>query len=234
MPDDTQSMDEDVAFHINMRALHEEIYSKDRFLDVSVLIVDYYMDEISGIEVCEKLSKHPAKKILLTGGTDKEKIAIEAFNKGIIHRFINKSDPNFTTQLKQAIALLKEAYFRDLASTIYPYIPQKNARLLQNPAYVNFVKNLQEQFNSVEYYLLDNTGSSLFLNGEGVPMWLVVKHKSEMDNYVNVAQEQDADENLIKALNKREIMPFFFANEDYQHPVSKGIIFYIHRIHSQE
>ena len=86
-----------------MRGLHEEIYNKDRFNDVSVIIVDYYMDEMNGIEVCETLSKHPAKKILLTGGADKENIAIDAFNKGIIHRFINKTDPDFPSQIRQAI-----------------------------------------------------------------------------------------------------------------------------------
>jgi CheY-like chemotaxis protein len=223
VPEDINSMPDDYALLINMHRLHEEIYFKTRFNDVSVLIVDYYMDDISGIDVCESLTNHPAKKILLTGGADKEKIAIEAFNKGIIHRFINKSDPDFTNQLKQAVATLKEAYFRDLTSTILPYISPSNTALLQNPAYINFINNLQNQFSAIEYYLLDATGSSIFLDAESKPLWLVVKHESEINNYKKIAQEQeqDVDRAFIQTLEKYEKIPFFFLDEDYQHPASE-------------
>lgn len=111
---------DNVSLRINLRKLHEEIYSAERFQDVAVMIVDYHMGDINGIEVCEKLSHHPSKKILLTGGVDKDKIAIDAFNKNIIHRFINKSDPNFVILLKQAVSVLKESYFRELTANILP------------------------------------------------------------------------------------------------------------------
>lgn len=220
-PDDINTMPDDYALLINMRGLHEEIYSKTRFNDVSVIIVDYYMNDMSGIELCESLAKHPAKKILLTGGRDKEKIAIEAFNKGIIHRFINKSDPNFSSQLKQAVTALKEAYFRDLSCSLLPYISTSNTDVLQNPAYVNFVKSLQDQFNIVEYYLLDRSGSAIFLNAEAKPLWFVVKHESEINNYKAIALEQDMDRDFIRMLETFEKILFFFLDEDHQHPVSE-------------
>src|SRR5689334_20710133 len=47
--------DGDFAYHINLHHLHHEIYLKDRFDDVSILIIDYHMPEMNGIEVCEKL-----------------------------------------------------------------------------------------------------------------------------------------------------------------------------------
>src|SRR5206468_8133381 len=101
-----------------------EIYSSARFRDVSVVIIDYHMQEINGIDVCKELINHPSKKILLTGSPDKDKIAIDSFNSGIIHRFINKADPDFLPQLKQAIAQLKETYFRDLSIKILPNISE--------------------------------------------------------------------------------------------------------------
>lgn len=51
--------------------LHEEIYNHNRFKDVAVVIIDYYMNALNGIEVCQKLQDLPAKKILLTGGATK-------------------------------------------------------------------------------------------------------------------------------------------------------------------
>lgn len=207
---------EDYSYNINLHRLHEEIYSNDRFHDPSILIVDYHMDEVCGIDLCETLLNHPAKKILLTGSSDKEKIAIDAFNKGIINRFINKSDPNFPIQLKQAVTILKEAYFRDFSAKLLPCIPDKNGMLLQNPTYINFVKNLQDQFNIVEYYLLDTLGSILFFDENGNPLWLIIKHETEINNYLNIAKDQDAKHTLIDALTNRKMIPFFFSNEDFQ------------------
>ena len=219
-PDTINSSPEDSAYIINMRGLHEEIYNKERFTDVSVLIVDYHMDEMSGIEVCEALSKHPAKKILLTGGADKEKLAIEAFNKGLIHRFINKSDANFPAQLRKAISVLKESYFLDLTSSLFPYISSSKINLLQHPPYVNFLRSFQCQFDAVEYYQFDTTGSGVCLDAEGSPVWFVVKHESEMVNYTKLARDQDADKKIIRALANRELIPFFFTDEDYEQSVS--------------
>lgn len=205
----------------NMRGLHEEIYNQDRFRDVSVLIVDYYMEGISGIDVCEALSNHPAKKILLTGSADKEKVAIEAFNKGIIDRFISKSDANFPTRLKQAIAVLKDAYFRDLSSNLLPHIATMPMNLYQYPSYINFMRNIQEQFDAIEYFMLDTIGTSLMLDTEGKPTWLILKHESDMNNYEKLAQDQEAPQYYIDGIAKRTLIPFFFSEEDYQQPISE-------------
>lgn len=218
--EDANDSSEDYGFNVNLHRLHEEIYSQERFNDVSVLIIDYQMHEMNGIDVCKALIKHPAKKILLTGGMDREKIAIEAFNNGIIHRFINKTDPNFPTQLKQAVSLLKESYFSDLSTKLLPNISQAKKSLLHNPTYINFARNLQGQFNTAEHYLLDVNGSSLLLDAVGNPLWIIIKHESEIDNLTDIANNQEAPDHLINTLKNREMIPFFFSEEDYQQPAS--------------
>lgn len=217
-PESIKLNPEDQAFLLNIRALHNEIYSEDRFKDVSVLIVDYHMKELNGIEVCEALSNHPAKKILLTGGDDKEKVAIEAFNKGVIHRFISKSDSNFPNLLKQAILMLKESYFRDLTSTLLPYTA---ANVLNHPSYINFTRKLQYQFSAIEHYQLDFTGSSILLDAAGTPTWFIVNQDSEINNFKNLALNQDADSKVLQTLTSREKIPFFFSDADFQEPVSE-------------
>lgn len=215
--DDTNTTPEYYTLSINLRDLHKEIYTLKRFQDVSVLIVDYHMGEINGIDLCQKLFHHPAKKILLTGGADKEKVAIEAFNKGIIHRFINKSDANFPLQLKQTINVLKEAYFRDLTKIILPNMPPA-ANILENSAYINFIRNLQNQINAEEYYLLDISGSMIFLDAQGTPTWFIVKNESELDDYEKIALDSDVKNTLINEIKHRKKIPFFFSDEDYQQP----------------
>lgn len=203
---------------VNLRKLHEEIYNSARFQDISVLIVDYHMDNMNGIEVCQQLAKHPAKKILLTGGVDKEKIAIDAFNKGIIHRFINKSDENFPKLLIQNINLLKEIYFNELSSSLIPHLPISSAKLFQNCFYINFLRNFQKQIGSIEHYLLDISGSVVFFDQQGSPTWLIVKNDNELTHYEQIAIDAETSDEIIISLNKRERIPFFFSDTDYQQP----------------
>lgn len=219
--EDIDSSPEDYTVLVNMQGLHEEIYNKDRFKDISVLIVDYNMDELNGIEFCDALAKHPAKKILLTGSADKEKVVIEAFNNSVIHRFISKSDPNFPNKLRQAISVLKDAFFRDLSLRLIPHFPTNSIKTLQNPAYINFINNQHAQFNSVEFYQLDIGGSMLFLDQNGIPTWFIVKSDIEINNYKIIADDQDAGREIIEAFNNRKTLPFFFTNDDYKYPASQ-------------
>jgi CheY-like chemotaxis protein len=215
------SSPEDKTITFKLRALHEEIYNGTRFDDVSVIIVDYYMDEMNGIEVCEALAKHPAKKILLTGGADMEALAIGAFNKGIIHYFISKSDPLFPSKIKQAIASLKHAYFRDLTAALIPHLPSMPLQLHQFSPYINFTQSLRKQLNIVEHYIVDATGSTLMLDADGNKSWLIVKHESEMQDMEILAQDQDAPEDLIQGIKERTLIPFFLSDKDFNHPASE-------------
>lgn len=212
-----QEVPEDQVILCNLHGLHKEIYNEKRFTDVSVLIVDYYMDGINGIEVCQALANHPVKKILLTSGKDKEQIAIDAFNKGIIHRFISKASPDFINQLKNSVAQLKEAYFRDLSLSLSHYLPTVQTAFLQNEAYISLFENIKNQFNAIEYYLLDTNGSTLFINRDGHPTWLVIKQESELNDFEVIARDQEASENLLKRIANREAIPFFFTPDDYQY-----------------
>ncbi len=219
-PEDVGTTSDDYAVLFNTRELHKEIYSDQRLHDVSVIIVDYYMDETNGMEICEKLISHPAKKILLTGGVEMDKVAINAFNKGIIHSFINKGDPHFAEQLKQSIAILQDSYFHDLSLKLLPHILDQELRsVLLNPAYINLHYNLKNKLQTIEYYLLDTIGSCLFLNASGEPSWFIVKSESEIKNYAKIALEQDADD-VASDLQSISKIPFFFTENDYQHPAA--------------
>jgi len=216
----SDTMNENYSVTINPHRLHEEIYSPERFNDISILIVDYHMGDINGIDVCRKLADHPAKKILLTGATDKEKIAIEAFNQGIIHRFISKADRDISLQLSRTIAMLKDNYFRDLTYRLMPHLPDSNAAVLNNLAYVNLVKSLQLQLSASEYYLFDISGSVLFFSDDGTPSWLLVKNEDELRQYEEIARNSDGADKTVQSIENRELMPFFLSENDFAQPAS--------------
>lgn len=79
---------------LEMRAVNYDTILKtasdpNRFHEPAIVIVDYSMPEINGIDFCKKIAKYPCKKIMLTGEADYE-IAVNAFNEGLIDKFILK------------------------------------------------------------------------------------------------------------------------------------------------
>ncbi|HAT9113325.1 TPA: response regulator, partial [Legionella pneumophila subsp. pneumophila] len=69
------------------------IYSKARFEHAPLLVVDYQMPAINGIEFCKKIKEKKIFKIMLTAEADKD-TAIKAFNNGLIDKFILKTSEN--------------------------------------------------------------------------------------------------------------------------------------------
>ena len=97
---------------LNLARIYREVFSEKRFQRYSVIVVDYDMPEMDGLEFCRQLSHSPARKVLLTGKAD-DKVAVQAFNEGIIDHFIPKQDPNATKLLQDTIRNMQEDYFMD-------------------------------------------------------------------------------------------------------------------------
>ena len=64
--------------------------NEERFRIPTVIVVDYNMPNINGIEFLKKIKDMNIKKIMLTGEADQQ-VGIDAFNDGLINRFITKN-----------------------------------------------------------------------------------------------------------------------------------------------
>lgn len=75
--------------------------------DVSVLVADYRMPQMDGVELCAWARRaHPSvQRILLTAYTDPS-VTVEAINRGAVSRFLVKPCPNDTliTAVSEAVA----------------------------------------------------------------------------------------------------------------------------------
>src|SRR5947207_2988322 len=69
----------------DMKKIHHEIYNAQRFNETTVLIVDYCMPRMNGIDFLRKLKDTSMMRILLTGETGVE-LAVEAFNENLIDK----------------------------------------------------------------------------------------------------------------------------------------------------
>ena len=77
------------SIEVDVRPIRDELYNPKRFDQVSVIIVDQEMPGLKGLELCRELKNSPIKKLMLTGEVRDEQ-AVQAFNDGIIDKFVNK------------------------------------------------------------------------------------------------------------------------------------------------
>lgn len=154
------------SIQLDLSAIHLEVYNPKRFSEVSVVVVDYAMPEMNGLEFCKSLQNTQIQKILLTGQAD-ETTAIEAFNLGIIDRFIRKNDPMVTEKVMQSVRQLQQRYFQLMSEHITKILSVHSPSILQEPAFVEHFKTICQQNDIVEFYLADTSGSFLLLDKQG-------------------------------------------------------------------
>ena len=202
------------AVNVDLEAIYKEIYNQNRFNEVSVLIVDYSMPEMNGLEICKQLMNTPIKKIMVTGEAD-ETLAVHAFNEGIIDRFILKNSPGFGDAINNAISELQKKYFLELSQPIIKNLITEPSSCLDDPQFVDFFHQLCQENQISEFYLIENTGSFLLLNYSGKPSWLIVKNESDLQMYYDMAEDYNAPASVLDDLRNYEKIPYFSRSEDY-------------------
>ena len=203
-----------VSIDVDIDALHKKIYDADRAAVVSVIISDYSMPEMNGVEFFKKIQHLGAKKILLTGIAD-EATAIEAFNNGIIDKFIRKSDANADKLINQFVEEMGVKYFHDELQNIldvlktvnnYPYFDEKVSAL--------FFEKIKEN-NIVECYLLNEEGDFLLLDADGKEFIFIVKSQNDLNSYIDIADDSDAPEDTVRELKDGKKVPFFENKQEF-------------------
>jgi len=205
---------------INIGNIYRKIYDSLRFDEITVIITDYAMPEMDGIVLLRKLDlKYSIKNILLTGVAD-EKIAVNAFNEGLIHSFIRKDAPNFVENLVNKILDLQLLYFKDVSKNI-----KGTVECFFDPAYVEFIKNTIRAEKTVEYYLIDEFGSFLLVDIHGNSKWLIVRDEHEMQHHYEIAKEYFVDGNvpddILEKLAKRNSVLFLGLGDKQNLPPSE-------------
>jgi CheY-like chemotaxis protein len=95
----------------------KQVQAPHRFDTASVVVVDYAMPEMNGLELCRRLAHLPLRKILLTGQAD-DQVAVDAFNDGLIDYFLSKSAPNAPQVLRAQIRRFQKSFMADATELV--------------------------------------------------------------------------------------------------------------------
>ena len=190
----------------DLAAIYAEVYNPHRFSEISVVVVDYAMPGMDGLEFCRRMDNSNIKKILLTGQAD-EKLAIAAFNEGLIHRYIKKSDINAAEQITRSIYELQLQYFQSMSDMVVRMLSVTSPSCLHDNKFVHFFRQLREERRIIEYYLVDNSGSFFMLDDDANVSFLVVKNAADIRSHYDWAQANGASEDVLKQLATGEKIP---------------------------
>ncbi len=199
---------------LNLAGIQNEIYNPKRFSEIAVVVVDYDMPGINGLEFCRKLADSPIRKILLTGKAD-EKIAVKAFNEGIIDHFIQKNNKDVVNLVNDNVLRLQTLYFEEMSGRMHAILTQNSLSFVNDPVFCDFFKNLCQQHNIVEYYLTEITGSFLLLNKDAEPSLLVVKCYEDLNIHYEFAADNGAPEIVLEEIRSGNKIPYAWQADDY-------------------
>ena len=206
-PADAPPIDSDntLTLPVNLSPITDALYTEQRFSEVSVVVVDYDMPSVNGLEVCRRLDPTGVKKILLTGKAD-EKIAVQAFNNGLIDRFVSKGDPAMTELLISAIGELQQRYFATAARPLAGILAQPDLGYLSDLQFTHSFHQLAEQHNWVEYYLSPQPAGMLCLTADGQASQLLVADSQQQQLSYERASRMGAPAEVLKLIRSAEVI----------------------------
>jgi CheY-like chemotaxis protein len=196
---------------LDVDQVYRIVLDAERFNTAAVVVVDYAMSVINGLDFCRALRGLPCKKILFTGEAN-EMIAVEAFNQGLIDRYLKKSDPSAMDRLESEIAVLEREYFIEKSGTLKDLLVQHTYSFVSDEVLVKLVDTLIARHGFVEYYLFPDPAGILFFDADGKPTLMVVETRAGLISHLETAQDYSAPPELRAALRDAQVVPFFWKS----------------------
>ena len=199
-----------------LHALANKAYAEH---PISVVIVDYSMPGLNGIEFCKRLSHIPALKIMLTGNTD-FKLAVDAFNGGVIDKFLIKDTDHMLREITDSIGVCQDKFFIKSSNSLLNCLSASKNTWIHSKEHMEHFKKITEELSIVEYYLLNATGTYLLLSKNGRRYYFTAFDDNQLEDYLDIAENTKADPVLLKKIRDKTHAPILINDEDYKIPAS--------------
>jgi CheY-like chemotaxis protein len=213
--------------------IYAEIYRPQRFEEISTVVADYSLQNMTGLKFFEEI-KHPDIQKILLIEEGQEEIARDALSKGLIQAYLSKQHPNWSAQLYEVLQNTQWQYFSKLSESFMKSIgsPNTTGHALVDSNFQKFFKTILASYGFTEAYLCETTGSYLFLDPQAQDHGLVVNIGEQLDKWVRTGQSKGIDLPLLKDLKNRKKMMCYHTRygslepdkshwEIYAHPANK-------------
>lgn len=187
--------------------IYLRLFNPRRFEAVSVVVIDYQMPEMSGLDLCRELAPLPCKKILLTSREDRT-LAVHAFNEGLIDTFLVKSQMNLENELAGAIRRLQVMYFREVTAMIAGFLLQDDPQLWGDVSFLRLFNQLCADRGVEEYYAVSDPTGLLLVYRDGNADLLLMYTDEEIDAHCYTAGRLGAPTGVVVQMQSRRALPY--------------------------
>lgn len=199
------------VINLDLNVIEQEVKHIDRFERVSVLLVDYAMPTMNGLEFCAEVHDRDIKRILLTGVAD-EKTAVRAFNQGLIDHYLPKINLRSPRGVIPYIHHLQESYFQQYLPRLTRALDLEPPAFMSDPLFRSWFLRLAARLDAVEYYFVPNPMGFLLLQADGTPRQLIVSE--DQTDTINLMRRHGASQTLIDAVERNEIGVMLLEHPD--------------------
>lgn len=183
---------------VDTAAITALIDDASRHQEIGLLVVDYQMPELNGIELCEALRHEPCRRILLTGMAD-ERIATQAFNAGLIHQFVRK-DHDMLDRLNATLRQEQLAYFRQASLSLNDSLRDRLGAFEHEPAVREALQTLLQEVQAGEYYLCTQPNGLLIQDTKGKRRRILVQSDEERRSALEILGATGSEKGLMGAM----------------------------------
>ena len=175
---------------------------------LSVLIIDYDMPYMNGIDVCKKYQDKTFKKILLTGQANEDD-AIRAFNEGLIDGYINKGDVDLSEKLLSLIKETQNKFFSDVSKYFYSDFSSEESEIFKMDSVKSAIQEFVYHNHITEYYYI-KLANSFVLRDEKQNLWkLVFLTPYLVNGFTEIIREVNGPKELVDKIYEYEEFPMF-------------------------
>ncbi|MCZ6655793.1 MAG: hypothetical protein O7C67_00715 [Gammaproteobacteria bacterium] len=194
--------------HLDLGMVEQEIHHIERFARISVVIVDYAMPSLNGLDFCAALDDPYLKKALLTGVAD-EKVAVEAFNDGLIHKFIPKNTAIAIDTILTYVTDLQHQYFNQYISRLHNTLSIDPPGFLVDSNVQSHILDIMIKEQIVEYYLVNDPPGFLLVRSDGTMKRLVILNETQMQFQEQELRQLGAPADIVANQAARKVVGFF-------------------------
>ncbi|MDH5180194.1 MAG: response regulator [Gammaproteobacteria bacterium] len=169
--------------YADIATLKTHLTQPRRFKSCPVVVVDYSMPSMDGLTFCRNLQQTEIKKILLTA-TMEQGAAIQAFNSGLIDRFISKHEPDWIEKLNHHIRQCQYSYFAELGKPLLKQLDADDYAYMNMAEFQAVFDTLCAKYKVIEYYLAASPGG-YFMLSEQQHMRLIIVRQEEISQPAN-------------------------------------------------
>ncbi len=200
---------------------------KNRSDDLSVVVVDYDMPNLNGVDFCSQLQDSSISKVLLTGRATHKQV-VKAFNNNIIDYYIEKQDDNLLSTVRDIVRDMQKSYFQRRLQTMTLSFVESGATYFLDTAAANFFDDLYNKVGATEHFFMESP-SRFAINCNGRQNLLLVLTEADLLEHITILKEEQGPEEWINALSEKKYVPYFNSSDGFYDPDCPNVNFPLHK-----